>query len=124
MGELSPISNPATPTNHSPSRFAPDRFEFTSSMLESALVRGQPTSRASAGRNAESGYAGSRPSDQLDLSERARLIGRMKQLPPTPPVRSDLVSQIRQQIQEGHYETSDKLNEAISNLSSELDLWA
>lgn len=118
MGDISPISNPnSTPLN----RFAPDRFEFSSSMLESALVRGQTSLRESAGRNAESGSTSSRPSDQLDLSERARLIGRMKQL---PPVRNDLISQIRQQIQQGQYETTDKLDQAISNLSSELDLWA
>ena len=99
------------------SRFAGDRYEFASG--SSGRIDPARPAPDQAGRYAAP--VGDRPSDRVEISERARLVGKMKQL---PAVREDLICQIRQVIARGQYESSDKLDEAISNLSSELDLWA
>jgi negative regulator of flagellin synthesis FlgM len=58
-----------------------------------------------------------RPSDRVDISQRAHLLARMATL---PEIRQDLVSDIRRQIAEGHYETPERLEAAIDELLSEL----
>jgi negative regulator of flagellin synthesis FlgM len=60
-----------------------------------------------------------RPSDRVDISDRARLLSRMAALPDT---RDDLVDNIRKQIADGTYETTDRLDQAVSSLLSDLDL--
>lgn len=43
----------------------------------------------------------SRPSDQIDISDRARLLSKMAQL---PPVRAELVARIKEEIAAGTYD--------------------
>ncbi len=60
-----------------------------------------------------------RPSDRVDISDRARLLSQLAALPET---RTDLVDSIRKQIADGTYETADRLDEAVTNLLGDLDL--
>lgn len=59
-----------------------------------------------------------RPSDRVDISDRARLLAQLSSL---PDMREDLVSQVRSEIAAGTYDTDDKLDQAISNLLQDLD---
>jgi negative regulator of flagellin synthesis FlgM len=59
-----------------------------------------------------------RPSDRVDISDRARLLAQLSAL---PDIREDLISQVRDEIAAGSYETDDKLEEAITSLLQDLD---
>jgi negative regulator of flagellin synthesis FlgM len=59
-----------------------------------------------------------RPSDRVDISDRARLLSKLSAM---PDVRSELVDRIRQEIAQGTYETEDRLDQAIENLAEDLD---
>ncbi len=59
-----------------------------------------------------------RPSDRVDISERARLLSRLAAM---PEIRQELVDQVRRQIADGTYETDDKLDEALAALAEDLD---
>jgi negative regulator of flagellin synthesis FlgM len=65
------------------------------------------------------GAAGSepRPDDTVELSDRARLLDRLRQL---PSVRLDRVEAVRRAIAEGRYETPEKLDRAIDGLLEEM----
>lgn len=54
-----------------------------------------------------------RDSDRVELSDHARFLGLLEQL---PEGRVDLVEQIREAIVMGEYETEQKLNVAIGRL--------
>jgi negative regulator of flagellin synthesis FlgM len=56
--------------------------------------------------------------DAVELSDRARYLGQLKQL---PEVREDLVARVRAEIEAGTYETTEKLNTAIERLSLDLE---
>ena len=58
-----------------------------------------------------------RPSDRVELSDRARFLSKMAAL---PEVRADLVDRVRQEIRGGSYETEEKLDLAIAHLLDEL----
>ena len=58
----------------------------------------------------------SRAHDQVELSSAAQLLSRIGEL---PEIREDLVARIREEIQAGTYETSDKLDAAIDALIAE-----
>ena len=58
-----------------------------------------------------------RPSDRVELSDRARYLSKLSSL---PEVRQDLVDRIRQEISSGQYETPEKLDDAISSLLDDL----
>ena len=60
-----------------------------------------------------------RPSDRVELSERARYLGKLTRL---PDVRSDLIASVRDQIAAGTYQTMDRLEGAIQSLAEELGL--
>lgn len=60
-----------------------------------------------------------RPSDRVDISDRARLLSRLAVLPET---RTDLVGSIRKQIADGTYETTNRLDEAVTSLLGDLDI--
>jgi negative regulator of flagellin synthesis FlgM len=62
--------------------------------------------------------AAERPSDRVDISDRARLLAQLSAL---PDIREDLVSQVRAQIAAGSYETDDKLDQAMASLLQDLD---
>lgn len=55
--------------------------------------------------------------DRVDLSQLARLRSRLKEL---PPVRTELVEQIRSEIDAGDYETADKIEKAVDEIAREL----
>jgi negative regulator of flagellin synthesis FlgM len=56
-------------------------------------------------------------SDEVQISDAARLIEQTQQL---PDVRQDRVAAIRAQIAQGTYETPDKLDVAVSRLLDEI----
>ena len=70
-------------------------------------------------RSAARPETAARPSDRVDISDRARLLSQLAALPDT---RTDLVDSIRKQIADGTYETADRLDQAVSNLLGDLDL--
>jgi anti-sigma28 factor (negative regulator of flagellin synthesis) len=55
--------------------------------------------------------------DEVDISEAARLVEQVQQM---PEMREDRVEAVRQQIAAGTYETGDKLNTAIERLLDEI----
>lgn len=55
--------------------------------------------------------------DQLDISPQADLVAQTHNL---PEIRADRVAQIKAQIQSGAYETSEKLDIALSRLLDEI----
>ena len=59
-----------------------------------------------------------RDTDRVELSDHARFLGLLGQL---PKGRVDLVEQIRQAIVTGEYETEYKLNIAISRLIDDIN---
>ena len=62
--------------------------------------------------------AGAR-ADRVELSEMARLLARMREM---PDVRQDRVDMARSAIQLGLYETDDRLDGAIDRLIDDMDL--
>ena len=58
-----------------------------------------------------------RPGDRVELSEHARFLDRIRQL---PDARFDRVEQIRDAIESGTYETESKLDDAIDRLVDDL----
>jgi len=58
-----------------------------------------------------------RGSDRVDLSATARLIDKLKN---GGPLRNELVAQVRSQIENGSYDTPQKLNAAIDELLTDL----
>ena len=55
--------------------------------------------------------------DEVDISDAARLVEQVRQLPET---REDRVEAVRRQIAAGTYETSDKMNVAVERLLDEI----
>ena len=55
--------------------------------------------------------------DEVNISDAAHLIEQVKQ---APDIRQDRVQSIRAQIASGTYETSDKLDKAVSSLLDEI----
>jgi negative regulator of flagellin synthesis FlgM len=55
--------------------------------------------------------------DEVDISDAARLVEQMHEM---PDIRYDRVEAVRQQIADGTYETSDKLNAALERLLDEI----
>lgn len=60
-----------------------------------------------------------RPSDRVELSDRARYLDKLSRV---PEVRSDLIESVRGQIAAGTYQTMDRLEGAIQSLAEELGL--
>lgn len=61
--------------------------------------------------------ATSAASDQLDISDAARVAARLGEI---PDIRHERVAQIRAAIADGSYETGDKLDIALDRLLNEL----
>ena len=55
--------------------------------------------------------------DQVDISPQADLISRVRDV---PDIRADRVADIRQQIEAGTYETTEKLDVALGRLLDEI----
>lgn len=60
---------------------------------------------------------GSSGGDRVELSDRAQLLERLRQM---PAVRADLVQKIRTSINKGNYETPQRINTAIAALLEDL----
>ena len=58
-----------------------------------------------------------RSSDELELSNRAVLLSRLREL---PAIRADLVQRIKGEIATGQYETPDKIDIAVDALALEI----
>lgn len=58
-----------------------------------------------------------REEDQVEVSDVATYLGKMKLL---PPIRQELVDSIRHQIQSGSYETPERIDGAIDELIRDL----
>ncbi len=69
------------------------------------------------GRPATDAAAVSRGDDQVQLSDAARLLSRIAEV---PEVRQDLVDRIKTEIELGTYETPEKLDAAIDALMDDL----
>ncbi|MEM9417508.1 MAG: flagellar biosynthesis anti-sigma factor FlgM [Planctomycetota bacterium] len=59
----------------------------------------------------------SRGSDQIELSDTAKILAKLTDL---PEVREDLVARVRAEIANGTYETDAKLDAAIEGLAEDL----
>lgn len=59
-----------------------------------------------------------RPSDRVELSDRARLLSKLANM---PAIRQDLVDRVRQEIAGGNYDTPDRVEGALNNLIDDLD---
>lgn len=60
-----------------------------------------------------------RPSDRVELSDRARLLNKLSQL---PAVRQDLVDSVRQQIESGEIDTPGRLDAALDSMIDDSEL--
>ncbi|TVQ62159.1 MAG: flagellar biosynthesis anti-sigma factor FlgM [Phycisphaerales bacterium] len=61
-----------------------------------------------------------RESDRAELSDRARLLGKAREL---PDVRLDLVQRVRSEIASGQYDTPEKLETALDQMFDEEQRW-
>ncbi len=55
--------------------------------------------------------------DQVDISSEAQMLAELND---ATDIRAEKVAEIRQQIETGHYETSDKLDVAVDRMLDEL----
>jgi negative regulator of flagellin synthesis FlgM len=62
------------------------------------------------------GRSSDRPSDRVDISDRARLLSRLAAL----PIRHELVDRVRREIAAGTYESEERLRGAIAALEEDL----
>ncbi|MEX0655793.1 MAG: flagellar biosynthesis anti-sigma factor FlgM [Phycisphaeraceae bacterium] len=58
-----------------------------------------------------------RAGDKVQLSDTARLLSQLNDL---PDIRQDLIDRVKAEIANGTYETPEKLDSAISNMLDEL----
>ncbi|MEX2218183.1 MAG: flagellar biosynthesis anti-sigma factor FlgM [Phycisphaerales bacterium] len=58
-----------------------------------------------------------RPSDRVELSDRARLLSKLNAM---PDIRQDLVDRIRREIAEGSYDSAERMDRAIDALTQEM----
>lgn len=59
-----------------------------------------------------------RPSDRVELSDRARLLNKLANM---PSIRQDLVDRVKQEIQGGTYDTPERVEGALNSLMDDLD---
>jgi len=57
-----------------------------------------------------------READSVELSPNAQRLALLDRVLNGPPVREDLINQVRQEIATGRYDTPDKVNHAIDQL--------
>lgn len=69
-------------------------------------------------RRVDAGGAAPRGADRVELSELAYYMAKLAEM---PEVRSDLVSQVRSQIEAGTYLTDEKIDGAIDALAEEMN---
>ena len=59
-----------------------------------------------------------RTSDRVELSDRARYLSKLKEL---PEVREDLVNSVKAQIEAGNYDTAERFDTAVNALIEDLE---
>jgi negative regulator of flagellin synthesis FlgM len=104
MADIAPIPS------HSSPLYGP-----AGSRIEAATPTSHAAPAGPAGRSAGE-YA--RPSDRVELSDRARLLSKLAAL---PEVRQDLIDDIRARIVAGTYDTPERLEDALDAMISELE---
>jgi hypothetical protein len=62
-----------------------------------------------------------RPSDRVELSDRARYLAKLQQV---PAVRQGLIDQVRARIEAGTYDTPERFDAALTGLIEDADLTA
>jgi hypothetical protein len=97
MSDIAPILGPSV-----------DRLEAAGGVTDRGSVR-TPARADSTPRE--------RPSDRVEFSERARYLSRLASL----PARQELVDRVRAEINDGTYESPEKLDAAISGLLDDLN---
>jgi len=58
-----------------------------------------------------------RGSDSVELSSAARFLGKLKEL---PDIRQDLVDRVRSEIEQGNYDTEEKVDAILDDVSQDL----
>src|SRR5262245_36538104 len=100
MSDIAPVSG------------VPDRFDIQ------PMPGDRPAYRAAEGTAGRT----ERPSDRVDISDRARLLSKLASL---PEVRQDMVDAARAKIAAGSYDHDEEyLNGAIENMVKDLDVEA
>lgn len=93
-----------------------DAFISPTTATHAARLEGVAKSSSSAPRPAST-PAAARTADELDLSNRAVLLSRLRDL---PAVRADLVQRIKSEINTGAYDSTDKLEQALDAMVREI----
>lgn len=78
------------------------------------VTTGAAEARPGAGR----AEPATRPSDRVELSDRARLLSKLIGL---PDIRTELVDRVRSEIAAGTYDTPERLEGALTGLIEDLD---
>lgn len=84
------------------------------------IARTQPTALdgvSKPARQSASSSTTSRNEDRVELSEQARMLSKLKQL---PEVREGLVNSVKAQIDAGNYDTAERFDTAVNNLLEDL----
>lgn len=112
MSDFAPIT-PATPGSMGPiARIASGTVQSIGTTPAAASTNGSVKTGSTAS-------SGTKPlGDRVELSSFARYLAQLRQL---PDVRLDRVQQVRQAIENGSYETTEKLDTAIDRLLDDLD---
>lgn len=85
------------------------------------IARPQQTTLDGAAKPARPGEESQSPTrggDTVQLSEQARYLSKLKQL---PEVREGLINSVKAQIEAGNYDTPERFDTAINNLLEDLD---
>jgi flagellar biosynthesis anti-sigma factor FlgM len=84
------------------------------------ITRPQQTTFETVSKSASSNgdtAAATRTGDRVELSEQARLLSKLKQL---PEVREGLVNSVKSQIESGNYDTAERFDTAVNALLDDL----
>ena len=84
------------------------------------IARPQQTTLDSVSKSARTtsdAATSTRAGDRVELSEQARLLSKLKQL---PEVREGLVNSVKSQIEAGNYDTAERFDTAINALLDDL----
>jgi len=84
------------------------------------ITRPQQTAFDSVSKSAKSNgdtAAATRTGDRVELSEQARLLSKLKQL---PEIREGLVNSVKSQIEAGNYDTDERFDTAINAMLDDL----
>ena len=83
------------------------------SSLNPITPRPPVEARNGVARQASESSRMARPEDQVELSDRALLLSRLREL---PEMRQGLINQVRSAIERGDYDTPEKLDAAIEKM--------